>query len=165
MEQSRIVITGLGLTSPNGNTIEEYRKNLLDGVAGVQLIDVRYMGQQPAGVCDFDTKKYQNRKELRVGTRAGSIAIYCAHEAVTSSGIDFDGLDKSSCFIQKSLNVIPIFLPHIIWKCIHWHISVFKVIVEVVVFIDSIKKIRIVPNAKLVLHSVFFLDEDSLSPI
>jgi 3-oxoacyl-[acyl-carrier-protein] synthase II len=95
MEQSRIVITGLGLTSPNGNTIEEYRKNLLDGVAGVQLIDVRYMGQQPAGVCDFDTKKYQNRKELRVGTRAGSIAIYCAHEAVTSSGIDFDGLDKS----------------------------------------------------------------------
>jgi len=95
MEQSRIVITGLGLTSPNGNTIQEYRKNLLDGVAGVQLIDVRYMGQQPAGVCDFDPKKYQSRKELRVGTRAASIAIYCAHEAVTSAGLDFDGLDKS----------------------------------------------------------------------
>ena len=95
MEQSRIVFTGLGLTSPNGNTIQEYRKNLLDGVAGVQLIDVPYMGQQPAGVCDFDPKKYQSRKELRVGTRAASIAIYCAHEAVTSAGLDFDGLDKS----------------------------------------------------------------------
>lgn len=95
MQQSRIVITGLGLTSPNGNTIEEYRKNLLDGVAGVQLMDVRYMGQQPAGVCDFDTKKYQNRKELRVGTRAGSIAIYSAHEAMANSGIDFENFDKS----------------------------------------------------------------------
>ncbi|MGB0408571.1 MAG: beta-ketoacyl-[acyl-carrier-protein] synthase family protein [Opitutales bacterium] len=95
MEQSRIVITGLGLTSPNGNTLEEYRKNLLDGVAGVQLIDVRYMGQWPAGVCDFDTKKYQTRKELRVGTRAGSIAIYSAREAVANSGLDFENYDKS----------------------------------------------------------------------
>lgn len=95
MKLSRIVITGLGLTSPNGNTLEEYRKNLLNGVAGVRLIDVRYMGQQPAGVCDFDPKKYQNRKELRVGTRAGSIAIYSSHEAVASAGLDFDQLDKS----------------------------------------------------------------------
>ena len=95
METSRIVITGVGLTSPNGNTLEEYRKNLLEGVAGVQLMDVRYMGEQPAGVCDFDTKKYQTRKELRVGTRAASIAIYCAHEAVQNSGLDFGNFDKT----------------------------------------------------------------------
>jgi len=95
MHQSRIVITGLGLTSPNGNTLEEYRKNLLDGVAGIQLIDMRYMGKVPAGVCDFDPKKHQNRRELRVGTRAGSIAIYCAREAVENSGLDFENQDKS----------------------------------------------------------------------
>ncbi len=95
MHSTHIVITGLGLTSPNGNSIEQYRKNLLNGVAGVQLIDVRYMGQQPAGVCNFDPKQYQSRKELRVGTRAGSIAIYSAHEAVASAGLDFDQLDKS----------------------------------------------------------------------
>ena len=75
MHQSRIVITGVGLTSPNGNSLEEYRKNLLDGVARIQMIDMRYMGpkgaigQVPAGVCDFDPKKHQTRKELRVGTR------------------------------------------------------------------------------------------------
>ncbi len=95
MHKSRIVITGVGLTAPNGNTLEEYRKNLLDGVAGVQIIDMRYMGDVPAGVCDFDPKKYQTRKELRVGTRAGSIAVYAAHEAVNSSGIDFENFDKS----------------------------------------------------------------------
>jgi 3-oxoacyl-[acyl-carrier-protein] synthase II len=95
MHKSRIVITGLGLTSPNGNTLEEYRKNLLAGVAGIQMIDLRYMGKIPAGVCDFDPKKYQSRKELRVGTRAGSIAIYAAHEAVNDSGLDFENFDKS----------------------------------------------------------------------
>ena len=95
MHKSRIVITGVGLTAPNGNTLEEYRKNLLDGVAGVQIIDMRYMGDVPAGVCNFDPKKYQTRKELRVGTRAGSIAVYAAHEAVNHSGIDFEHFDKS----------------------------------------------------------------------
>ncbi len=95
MHQSRIVITGVGLTSPNGNTLEEYRKNLLDGIAGVQMIEMRYMGQVPAGICDFDPKKYQKRKELRVGTRAGSIAIYSAREAIASSGLDFENFDKS----------------------------------------------------------------------
>ena len=92
---SRIVITGVGLTSPNGNTLEEYRNNLLDGIAGVQLIDMRYMGKVPAGVCSFDTKKYQSRKELRVGTRAGSIAIYAAHEAILNAGIALDLIDKA----------------------------------------------------------------------
>lgn len=95
MHKSRIVITGVGLTAPNGNTLEEYRKNLLDGVAGVQIIDMRYMGKVPAGVCNFDPKQYQSRKELRVGTRAGSIAIYAAHEAVNNSGLDFENFDKS----------------------------------------------------------------------
>ncbi|MEC8649399.1 MAG: beta-ketoacyl-[acyl-carrier-protein] synthase family protein [Verrucomicrobiota bacterium] len=92
---SRIVITGVGLTSPNGNTLEEYRNNLLGGIAGVQLIDMRYMGKVPAGVCSFDTKKYQSRKELRVGTRAGSIAIYAAHEAILNAGIALELIDKT----------------------------------------------------------------------
>ena len=92
---SRIVITGVGLTSPNGNNMEEYRKNLLSGIAGVQLIDMRYMGKVPAGICSFDTKRYQSRKELRVGTRAGSIAIYAAHEAILNAGIALELIDKT----------------------------------------------------------------------
>ncbi|MCF3649558.1 beta-ketoacyl-[acyl-carrier-protein] synthase family protein [Synoicihabitans lomoniglobus] len=90
----RIVITGIGLTAPNGNTLSEYRQNLLDGVSGVQKFDVRYMGQSLAGVCDFDPLKYQKRKAVRVGTRAGSISIYCAREAVADSQVDFDAFDK-----------------------------------------------------------------------
>ncbi len=90
----RIVITGIGLTAPNGNSLAEYRQNLLDGVSGVQPFEVRYMGQSLAGACDFDPLKYQKRKEVRVGTRAGSISIYCAREAVADSGVEFEGMSK-----------------------------------------------------------------------
>ena len=90
MHSSRIVITGVGLTSPNGNTLQEFRQNLLEGIANIQMIDIRYMGDVPAGVCNFDAKKYQSRKELRVGTRAGSIAIYSSREAIASSQLDLD---------------------------------------------------------------------------
>ena len=95
MQQKRIVITGVGLTAPNGNCLETYRQQLLDGVSGMQTIEMRYMGPVPAGVCNFDAKKYQTRKELREGTRAGSIAIYCAREAVAASGLNFESIDKS----------------------------------------------------------------------
>ena len=94
MKLSRVVITGVGLTAPNGNSLTEFRHNLLNGVAGVERIDVRYMGQQLAGVCHYDALKFQKKKELRVGTRAGSIAIYCAREALADSGMNFEAQAK-----------------------------------------------------------------------
>ena len=91
----RIVITGLGLTAPNGNSLAEFRANLLAGKARIAEIDVRHMGRQPAGVCDFDATKWQKRKEIRNGTRVGSISIYCAREALGDAGLDWDRVDKS----------------------------------------------------------------------
>ncbi len=94
MKLSRVVITGIGLTAPNGNSLAEFRNNLLNGVAGVERIDVRYMGLLLAGVCHYDPLKYQKKKEVRVGTRAGSISIYCAREALADSGVAFDSMQK-----------------------------------------------------------------------
>lgn len=95
MENSRIVITGVGLTSPNGNDLETFRSNLLSGAAKVANIEMRYMGTVHAGVCDYDARRYQSRRELRNSTRAGSIAIYCGREAVKDSGIDWESVDTS----------------------------------------------------------------------
>ena len=78
----RVVITGVGLTSPNGDDLATYRRNLLAGVSGVEPYAIRYVGPTHAGICHFEQTRYQKRKELRRGTRAGSIAIYCANEAL-----------------------------------------------------------------------------------
>ena len=93
-KDNRIVITGIGLTAPNGNNLEEFRQNLINGKSGITLEEIRYMGKHPAGLCDFDEFKYQKKKTRRRGTRAGSVAIYCANEAIADSGIDFDTIDK-----------------------------------------------------------------------
>jgi 3-oxoacyl-[acyl-carrier-protein] synthase II len=93
--EARIVITGVGLTAPNGNSLAEFRKSLLTGKSGIQKFNVRYMGDVLAGVCHFDPLRYQRKKELRRGTRAGSIAIYCAHEAVADAKLDLVSFDKS----------------------------------------------------------------------
>jgi 3-oxoacyl-[acyl-carrier-protein] synthase II len=92
---TRIVITGVGLTAPNGNNLSEFRQNLLAGKSGVGKIETHYMGEVIAGVCDFDPLLYQKKKELRRGTRAGSIAIYCAHEAIADAKLDLASIDKS----------------------------------------------------------------------
>ena len=52
--KERIVITGIGLTAPNGNNLKEFRHNLLNGVSGVQDFDTRDMGKVHAGVCNVD---------------------------------------------------------------------------------------------------------------
>lgn len=91
----RIVITGIGLTAPNGNNLKEFRQNLLNGVSGVTNFETRYMGQVHAGVCDFDELKYQKKKERRRGTRVGSVAIYCSQEAIADAGIDLEAIDRS----------------------------------------------------------------------
>jgi 3-oxoacyl-[acyl-carrier-protein] synthase II len=93
--ETRIVITGVGLTAPSGNNLAEFRRNLLAGKSGIQKFNIRYMGEVLAGICHFDPLKYQKKKDLRRGTRAGSIAIYCAQEAIADAKLDLACLDKS----------------------------------------------------------------------
>lgn len=91
----RIVITGIGLTAPNGNSLAEFRHALLNGISGVKHTEIRYMGKQVAGLCEFDEFKYQSKKMRRRGTRAGSVSIWCANEAVHAAGLDWENIDKS----------------------------------------------------------------------
>jgi 3-oxoacyl-[acyl-carrier-protein] synthase II len=95
-ENERIVITGVGLTAPNGNSLQEFRASLLAGRSGVVAYQTRYFGPTVAGVCNFDDLRHQTRKEVRRGTRAGSIGIFCAHEALADAGLDWPNVDKST---------------------------------------------------------------------
>ncbi len=94
-DHQRIVITGIGLTAPNGNSLGEFRDSLLAGRSGVAPYEIRYVGSTLAGVCNFDELRYQKKKDLRRGTRAGSVGIYCASEAIADAGLDWPNVDKS----------------------------------------------------------------------
>jgi 3-oxoacyl-[acyl-carrier-protein] synthase II len=94
-DPNRIVITGIGLASPNGSNLTEFRAALLAGTSGVVPFETRYVKQPVlAGVCNFDEFRYQKKKERRRGTRGGSVSIYCANEAVNDSGLDWPNVRK-----------------------------------------------------------------------
>ncbi|MEY3173506.1 MAG: 3-oxoacyl-[acyl-carrier-protein] synthase 2 [Planctomycetota bacterium] len=101
MDSERVVITGVGLAAPNGNNLSEFRAALLEGKSGVVNYETRYMGPVLAGVCRFDELRYQKKKDLRRGTRAGSISIYCANEAIRDSGLDWPNVarDRTGVYI------------------------------------------------------------------
>ena len=80
----------------NGKQLSEFRDSLLAGRSGVTPYEIRYIGATVAGVCHFDELRYQKRKDLRRGTRAGSMGIYCANEAIRDAGLDWPNIDKST---------------------------------------------------------------------
>ncbi|MCY3007245.1 MAG: beta-ketoacyl-[acyl-carrier-protein] synthase family protein [Planctomycetota bacterium] len=94
-DDQRIVMTSVGLTSPNGPNLESYREALLAGRSGVRNYNIRYVGDTHAGVCEFEGTKYQNRRDARRGTRAGTVGIWSASEAIARSGLDWANVDKS----------------------------------------------------------------------
>ncbi|CAM5209966.1 beta-ketoacyl-ACP synthase II [Oligella ureolytica] len=65
----RVVITGLGIVSPVGNTIESAWDNLVNGRSGIGPItrfDASEFNSQIAGeVKDFDIGNYLNSKEAK----------------------------------------------------------------------------------------------------
>ena len=95
-DQQRVVITGVGLTAPNGNSLPEFRRRPAGRPQRRGAYEIRYFGPTLAGVCNFDELRYQKRKEVRRGTRAGGIGIFCAHEAVADAGLDWENVDRST---------------------------------------------------------------------
>jgi 3-oxoacyl-[acyl-carrier-protein] synthase II len=102
-DEQRIAITGIGLTAPNGDNLGDFRAALLAGRSGVTPYEIRYVGATLAGICRFDEFRYQKKKDVRRGTRAGSVGIYCAHEAIRDSGLDWANVDKANVGVYVGL--------------------------------------------------------------
>jgi 3-oxoacyl-[acyl-carrier-protein] synthase II len=61
----------------------------------VEPYEIRYVGKTVAGICKFEETRYQTKKDRRRGTRAGSVGIYSANEAIKDSGLDWPNVDKA----------------------------------------------------------------------
>ena len=63
----RIVLTGIGLTSPNANDLASHRSSLLAGKSGVQDYEIRYVGKTLAGICNYDAVSYTHLRAHETG--------------------------------------------------------------------------------------------------
>jgi 3-oxoacyl-[acyl-carrier-protein] synthase II len=95
----RVVITGLGALTPIGNNLEEYCKNLMDGVSGSDWIThfdtSKFKTRFACEVKNFDPKEHFDRKELRKLDLYTQYAMVSVKEAIEDCGVDLDAIDRN----------------------------------------------------------------------
>lgn len=91
VERRRVVITGLGILSPIGNSVEEAWRNAAGGISGIDYLErfdiedlpVKFGGE----VRDFDPVELFGRREARRMDRLTQFAMEVARQAMADSGL------------------------------------------------------------------------------
>lgn len=97
MADKRVVITGLGVLSPIGNSASQAWENAIAGKSGItrlSLVDPELFSSQIAGeVKDFDPVELLGAKETRRNDRYTQLAIVAARQAWADSGLSEASID------------------------------------------------------------------------
>jgi 3-oxoacyl-[acyl-carrier-protein] synthase II len=150
LSKRRVVITGLGIVSPVGSTVESAWRNVLEGKSGivpitrfdVSAFPVRFHG----AVVDFEPEKYLPAKELRKMDPFMHYGYGAAADAIADSGIEvtsanaprigvamgagIGGLDtieenyRKYAETQSPKRISPFFVPGSIINMISGHVSI-----------------------------------------
>lgn len=151
MSKRRVVVTGMGMLSPVGNTVEASWKALLAGQSGISLIehfDTTAFATRFAGlVKDFNCEEYLSRKDARkmdlfiqYGIAAGLQALDDSGLTVTEanahrmgvaigSGIGGLGLieeNHTALLNGGPRKISPFFVPSTIVNMIAGHLSILR---------------------------------------
>lgn len=140
MELKRVVVTGLGLVTPLGNSIDEFWKNLSEGVSAAAPITrfdaTHFKTKFACEVKDFEVGDYMDRKEARKLDLYAQFAMASTELAVQNAKLNFETLDTeffgviwgsgiggSTTFMAEVIdfvksNYVPKFSPFLIPKMI-----------------------------------------------
>lgn len=87
----RVVVTGIGVVSPVGNTLEETWNNLVNGVCGIAPITLfdttDYKAKVAGEVKNFEPRDYMTKQDILRSDRFTQLAVAAAAQAVEESGI------------------------------------------------------------------------------
>lgn len=98
MNTHRVVVTGYGITSPIGNTPEDFWNSLQNGNIGIGEITKfdtsDYNVRVAAEIHDFPFDKYFVKKDTNRYDPYSLYALYAAQEAVANANLDTDTIDR-----------------------------------------------------------------------
>ena len=87
----RVVVTGIGVVSPVGNTLEETWNNFVNGVCGIAPITLfdttDYKAKVAGEVKNFEPRDYMTKQEILRSDRFTQLAVAAAAQAVEESGV------------------------------------------------------------------------------
>ena len=101
---NRVVITGAGIMSPIGHSVDSYCAALKQGLSGIADITIPFseeLNQKVAAeVKDFDPTKHFDERQLAMLDRVSQLAVVAAREAIAQAGLDFsNGLSERTATI------------------------------------------------------------------
>ena len=115
MARRRVVITGLGIVSPVGNTVEEAWQNILagrSGIAHVTKFDASTFSAQIAGeVKNFDITDYISAKDARRMDTFIHFGLAAGIQAVRDAGLDQENsvdLERVGVAIGSGIGGLPL---------------------------------------------------------
>jgi 3-oxoacyl-[acyl-carrier-protein] synthase II len=108
--ERRVVITGLGVVTPLGNSVDAFWNNLIAGQSGVDKITAfdasPFDTQIAAQVKDFDPlPAFPSPKEVRRTDRYSQFGVFAAWQAFKDSGLDLNKTspDEVGAFIGSGI--------------------------------------------------------------
>ncbi|HGD6536333.1 TPA: beta-ketoacyl-ACP synthase II [Streptococcus agalactiae] len=97
MTLQRVVVTGYGVTSPIGNTPEEFWNSLKEGNVGIGPItkfdSSDFMVKNAAEIHDFPFDKHFVKKDLNRFDMYSLYALYASSEAIQHANLNLDEID------------------------------------------------------------------------
>lgn len=92
VERRRVVVTGMGIACPTGNSVDEAWHNAAQGKSGIGPItrfDASRLENRFAGeVRNFDPDAFLGKREARRTDRVTQLALYAADQAMKDSGLE-----------------------------------------------------------------------------
>jgi 3-oxoacyl-[acyl-carrier-protein] synthase II len=116
LDKTRVVVTGMGIVCPTGNTVEEAWTNATAGYNGIDYItqyDRNLTQNQVAGeVKNFDANAIIGRKEARRTDRVTHFTIEAARQAMEDSRLQVteDNMYEMGCLIGTGIGGIGSFV-------------------------------------------------------
>ena len=99
MSKRRVVVTGLGLVCPVGNTVDSSWKALVSGQSGIAPITKfdasEFTTRFSGSVKDFDVEQYLTKKDARKMDLFIQYGMAAGIQAVEDAGLDMDKLDPA----------------------------------------------------------------------
>ena len=97
MKREKIVITGLGVLAPNGNSVQDFWDSLVNGKSGIDAITYFDSSNHRVKIAgelkDFRPEDKIDPKELRKLDPFSTYALIATDEAVTMAGLNPEDLD------------------------------------------------------------------------
>ncbi len=150
-KQRRVVVTGMGMVSPVGNTLEDSWKSVINGQSGIDRItqfDPDNFGVQIAGeVTGLDIEAYVPKKEQKKMDRFIHLTLAATEMALKHSGLNpkedeklaersgaivgvgiggLQGIESAKEVLDKRgpHRISPFFIPHVITNMAAGHVTI-----------------------------------------